>query len=109
MGASIAGAGTDRIVIEGVARLHGATHAVMPDRIETGTFLAAVAAAGGDATVAGTQADTLDAVLGKLAEAGAEIAVTADAIRVARRGPLAAVQPAHGAVSRASRPTCRRR
>ena len=90
MGARIAGAGSDRIVIEGVERLHGATHAVMPDRIETGTYVAAIAAAGGDATVTGTQAGTLDAVLGKLAEAGADITVTADAIRVVRRGPLAA-------------------
>ncbi len=89
MGARIAGAGSDRIVIEGVDRLHGATHAVMPDRIETGTYVAAIVAAGGDATVAGTQADTLDAVLGKLAEAGADITVTADAIRVVRRGTLA--------------------
>ena len=88
MGANIAGAGTDRIVIEGVERLHGATHAVMPDRIETGTYLAAIVAAGGEATVRGTQADTLEATLGKLTEAGAEITVTGDAIRVARRGPL---------------------
>ena len=88
MGASISGAGTDRIVIEGVERLHGATHAVMPDRIETGTFLAAVVAAGGNATVRGTQPDTLDAILGKLAEAGAEITITDDAIRIARREPL---------------------
>jgi UDP-N-acetylglucosamine 1-carboxyvinyltransferase len=89
MGAKVTGAGTDRIVIEGVDRLHGATHAVMPDRIETGTFVAAIAAAGGDATVAGCQAETLDAVLGKLKEAGADITVAGDAIRVARRGPLA--------------------
>ena len=89
MGARIAGAGTDRIVIEGVSELHGATHAVMPDRIETGTYIAAIAAAGGDATITGTQADTLEAVLGKLAEAGADITVTGDAIRVARHGPLA--------------------
>ena len=88
MGANIAGAGTDRIVIEGVERLHGATHAVMPDRIETGTYLAAIVAAGGDATVRGTQADTLEAILGKLAEAGAEVTVMADAIRIARREPL---------------------
>jgi len=88
MGANIAGAGTDRIVVEGVERLHGATHAVMPDRIETGTYLAAIVAAGGEATVRGTQADTLEATLGKLSEAGAEITVTGDAIRVARRGPL---------------------
>jgi UDP-N-acetylglucosamine 1-carboxyvinyltransferase len=89
MGAKVSGAGTDRVVVEGVDRLHGATHAIMPDRIETGTFLAAVAAAGGDATVTGTRAETLEAVLDKLVEAGAEIAVAGDAIRVARRGPLA--------------------
>ena len=89
MGAKVSGAGTDRIVIEGVDRLHGATHAVMPDRIETGTFVAAIVAAGGDATVAGVQAETLEAVLGKLAEAGADITVTGDTIRVARRGALA--------------------
>ena len=71
MGARITGAGTDRITIEGVARLHGATHAIMPDRIETGTFLAAVAATGGDVAVRGAQADSLDAVLDKLREAGA--------------------------------------
>jgi UDP-N-acetylglucosamine 1-carboxyvinyltransferase len=89
MGAKISGAGTDRIVIEGVDRLHGATHAIMPDRIETGTFVAAIAAAGGDATIAGVQAATLEAVLGKVSEAGAEISVSGDSIRVARRGPLA--------------------
>ena len=90
MGARIAGAGTDRITIDGVARLSGATHAIMADRIETGTFLAAVVAAGGAATLTGTQADTLDAVLMKLREAGAGITVTADTIRVERHGPLAA-------------------
>jgi len=88
MGAKITGAGADRIVIEGVERLSGATHAVMPDRIETGTYLAAVGAAGGDATIRGTQADTLEAILGKLVEAGAVVTVTDDAIRVVRRGPL---------------------
>ena len=89
MGAKITGAGTDRIVIEGVDRLHGATHAIMPDRIETGTVVAAIAAAGGDAPVAGAQATTLEAVLDKVREAGAEISVSGDSIRVARRGPLA--------------------
>jgi UDP-N-acetylglucosamine 1-carboxyvinyltransferase len=53
MGARITGAGSDRITIEGVAKLHGATHAIMPDRIETGTFAAAVAAAGGDVAIVG--------------------------------------------------------
>ncbi len=90
MGARVTGAGTDCITIEGVEHLHGATHTIMPDRIETGTFLAAVAAAGGEATLTGTQAGTLDAVLTKIREAGAEVTVAGDAIRVARRGPLAA-------------------
>jgi UDP-N-acetylglucosamine 1-carboxyvinyltransferase len=91
MGARIAGAGTDRIVIDGVAPLHGASHAVMPDRIETGTYLAAVAAAGGRATLTGTRADTLDAVIEKLREAGATVDAGADIIRIARDGPLAPV------------------
>ncbi len=90
MGARIEGAGTDRITIEGVSRLSGATHAIMPDRIETGTFLAAVAAAGGEATLTGTHADTLDAVLTKLREAGATVTATADTIRIERHEPLAA-------------------
>jgi UDP-N-acetylglucosamine 1-carboxyvinyltransferase len=90
MGARISGAGTDRIVIEGVPRLSGATHAIMPDRIETGTFLAAVAATGGDATVEGAAGAALDAVLDKLREAGAEVEAGPDTIRVSRRGPLKA-------------------
>jgi UDP-N-acetylglucosamine 1-carboxyvinyltransferase len=90
MGARITGAGTDRIVVEGVDRLHGATHRIMPDRIETGTFLAAVAAAGGSATLTGTRASTLEAVIDKLVEAGATIEATPDTIRVSRDGPLRA-------------------
>jgi UDP-N-acetylglucosamine 1-carboxyvinyltransferase len=73
MGAKIRGHGTDVITVEGVAALHGAEHAVMPDRIETGTYLAAVAAAGGNVTLTHARADTLDAVLDKLSEAGATI------------------------------------
>jgi UDP-N-acetylglucosamine 1-carboxyvinyltransferase len=91
MGAKISGAGTDRITIEGVAQLHGAAHAIMPDRIETGTFLAAVAAAGGDVTVTGTQPDSLTAVIDKLREVGADIAIDGDRIRVRRDGSLRAV------------------
>jgi len=91
MGARITGAGTDRIVVEGVARLHGATHAIMPDRIETGTYLAAVTAAGGSAAIRGTDADSLDAVITKLREAGASIDVDGDVIRIERKGALAAV------------------
>ena len=82
MGARIRGAGSDRITIEGVARLHGATHHIMPDRIETGTYLAAVAAAGGDVTLTGTRADTLDAVLQKLRETGAVVDATESTIRI---------------------------
>ena len=85
MGARITGAGTDCIVIEGVETLHGARHAVMPDRIETGTFLAAAAAAGGDISLAGVRPDTLEAVIDKLIEAGAEIATEATRIRIRRK------------------------
>jgi UDP-N-acetylglucosamine 1-carboxyvinyltransferase len=63
MGARIEGIGTERLVIQGVERLHGATHRVIPDRIEAGTFLCAVAAAGGDVTLRGVDAGLLDAVL----------------------------------------------
>ena len=90
MGARISGAGSDRIVIEGVKRLAGTTHAVMPDRIETGTYLTAAAAAGGEITLRGARADTLQAVLEKLAEAGAEIESDEDTIRLSRREPLKA-------------------
>jgi UDP-N-acetylglucosamine 1-carboxyvinyltransferase len=90
MGARIAGAGSDRIVIEGVERLHGARHRIMPDRIETGTFLAAVAATGGDATLTGARADTLEAVIEKLAETGVVIQAQADRIRVSAKGRLRA-------------------
>jgi len=88
MGAKISGAGTDRITIEGVARLHGATHTIMPDRIETGTFLAAVAATGGDVSITGTQPDSLAAVIDKLREVGADIVIEGDVIRIRRDGPL---------------------
>jgi len=83
MGANISGAGTDRIVIHGVSTLHGASHTVMPDRIETGTFLCAVAACGGDVVLHGARADTLDAVIAKLREAGVSIESGSDWIRVA--------------------------
>ena len=91
MGARITGAGSDRIVIEGVTRLSGATHSIMPDRIETGTFLAAAAAAGGAIALRGARADTLQAVLDKLAEAGAEVDSDGDVIRLSRRGGIKSV------------------
>ena len=84
MGAKISGAGTDRIVIEGVARLHGARHRIMPDRIETGTFLAAAAATGGSVRLTDGRPDTLAAVLDKLSEAGAVVTVEGHAIHLSR-------------------------
>ena len=73
MGAKIQGVGTDIITVEGVPALHSAAHRVMPDRIETGTFLVAAAASGGEVLLSETRTDTLDAVLDKLMEAGAAI------------------------------------
>jgi UDP-N-acetylglucosamine 1-carboxyvinyltransferase len=90
MGARISGAGTDRIVIEGVPALSGASHRIMPDRIETGTFAAAVAATGGEVVLEGAASDALDAVLDKLREAGATIGVDGTRLTVRRDGPLAA-------------------
>ena len=80
MGAKIEGAGSDTITITGVEKLHGASHRVMPDRIESGTFLVAAAAAGGNITLTDTRADILDNVLEKLQEAGAIIQVAGGTI-----------------------------
>ena len=91
MGARIAGAGTPVITVEGVAKLQGGRHGVMPDRIETGTFLTAAAATGGSVTLRGTRVDALDAVLEKLREAGAAIECGADWIQLDRQGPLRSV------------------
>jgi UDP-N-acetylglucosamine 1-carboxyvinyltransferase len=82
MGAKIAGAGSDVITIEGVKRLHGARYRVMPDRIETGTFLVAGAATRGCITVTGARADILDAVVEKLRESGAQMECGDDWMRV---------------------------
>jgi UDP-N-acetylglucosamine 1-carboxyvinyltransferase len=82
MGAQIAGIGSDRLVVQGVPSLHGAAHAVVADRIETGTFLCAVAATGGDVTLRNTRADLLDVALDKLREAGAILTSGSDWIRV---------------------------
>ncbi len=88
MGAKIQGVGTDIITIEGVPALHGASYSVMPDRIETGTFLVAAAASGGEIHLRGTRSDTLDAVLDKLMEAGAAIESGEDWIRLKMNNPL---------------------
>ncbi len=86
MGARVRGAGTDRIVIDGVRELHGASWRVMPDRIESGTFLVAAAATGrfggADVRLVGAAPGTLDAVLDKLRESGARVDVEGDSIRV---------------------------
>ena len=82
MGADISGAGTDIIHIRGVERLHGASHRVMPDRIETGTFLCAAAVTGGDVRLTGTSTMYLDAVIDKLRETGCEVTGEDDAIRL---------------------------
>ena len=80
MGAKITGAGSDAITIEGVERLTGCEHSVVPDRIETGTFLVAAAISGGRIVCKNTKANTLDAVIDKLREAGAQVDVTEDTI-----------------------------
>jgi UDP-N-acetylglucosamine 1-carboxyvinyltransferase len=91
MGARISGAGTDVIRIQGVEKLHGATHAIMPDRIETGTYLCAAAASGGDIRLLKTSAAYLDTVVDKLMDAGCEITVERDAIRLQAPQRLKAV------------------
>ncbi len=82
MGANIQGAGTDTIVIEGVESLHGAHYTILPDRIETGTFLVAVVMAGGKVKLKNTRPELLDAVLAKLRTAGAEIQLDDNSITV---------------------------
>ena len=82
MGAKISGAGTDSISIVGVERLHGASHAIMPDRIETGTYLCAAAATAGNIRLTNTSASLLDSVIQKLIEAGCEISSEGDSISI---------------------------
>jgi len=86
MGAKIGGAGTATLVIEGVERLHGTTYEVLPDRIETGTFLVAGAITGGKVTAKHARPKTLDAVLSKLEDAGAHINTGGDWIELDMRG-----------------------
>ena len=86
MGARVSGAGTDVITIDGVDRLSGATHRIMPDRIETGTFLAAAAATRGAVTLRNTDAGLLAAVIEKLREAGAVVEAAPDSIHLEMKG-----------------------
>ncbi|CAB1367868.1 UDP-N-acetylglucosamine 1-carboxyvinyltransferase [Denitratisoma oestradiolicum] len=91
MGARISGAGTDVIRIQGVERLRGVTHRIMPDRIETGTYLCAAAATGGEVRLTGTSGAYLDAVIDKLMDAGCEITTQRDAIHLKAPRRLTAV------------------
>jgi UDP-N-acetylglucosamine 1-carboxyvinyltransferase len=91
MGARISGQGTDVITVEGVPGLHGATYRVMPDRIETGTFLVAAAATGGEIRLRDTRPDILDAVLSKLAEAGVHVERGSDWLGLRSNGRLKSV------------------
>ena len=84
MGAKVSGAGTSTICIEGVSRLHGATHAVMPDRIETGTYAVAAAMAGGEVRLTRTRSDFIQALIDKMTEAGVEVTPHNDGLTVRR-------------------------
>jgi len=86
MGARISGAGSSRITVEGVAKLHGARHAVLPDRIETGTYAMAVAMAGGDILLQNSRPELLQAALDVIASTGVTVTPTNQGIRIARDG-----------------------
>ncbi|HZT27999.1 MAG TPA: UDP-N-acetylglucosamine 1-carboxyvinyltransferase [Pseudolabrys sp.] len=86
MGAKITGAGTARIVVEGVTRLSGARHSVLPDRIETGTYAMAVAMTGGDVLLQNARPELLQSALDLLANTGVTVTTTNEGIRVARNG-----------------------
>jgi UDP-N-acetylglucosamine 1-carboxyvinyltransferase len=86
MGAKISGAGTSRIIVEGVSKLHGARHAVLPDRIETGTYAMAVAMTGGDVLLQNARPELLQAALDVLAKTGTTVTPTNEGIRIARNG-----------------------
>jgi len=86
MGARISGAGTSRIIVDGVTRLSGASHEVLPDRIETGTYAMAVAMTGGDVMLENTRPDLLQSALDAVAQTGAEITATNGGIRIVRNG-----------------------
>ena len=110
MGAKIRGHGTDTIIIEGVEALHGANYEVLPDRIEAGTYLVAGAITGGRVRARNARAEHLDAVLGKLAEAGARRACAGDDFDRGGHARPPADAPSTSAPRRirVSRPTCRR-
>ena len=109
MGANISGAGTSRIVVEGVDKLNGARHSVLPDRIETGTYAMAVAMTGGDVLLQNARPELLQAALDVLTQTGVTVTPTNEGIRIARNG--AALKPVERLPLRrspASPPICRR-
>jgi UDP-N-acetylglucosamine 1-carboxyvinyltransferase len=91
MGAEIDGIGTDRLRVLGASRLHGTTHRIMPDRIETGTYIMAAAATAGEVRLTGTRIDLVAALVRTLEAAGVEVSATADGLRVRRDGSLEGV------------------
>jgi UDP-N-acetylglucosamine 1-carboxyvinyltransferase len=86
MGAKISGAGTSNILVEGVDRLHGATHSVLPDRIEAGTYAMAVAMTGGDVLLQNARPELLQSALDVIGQAGAVVTPTNEGIRISRNG-----------------------
>src|SRR5262249_31300525 len=92
MGAKISGAGTHVIEIEGVNRLHGAEHTVIPDRIEAGSLMVAAAITGGNVTIANAPVNHLEAVIAKLAEAGVDVTHNGEGLTVRRNGKLRPVE-----------------
>src|SRR4029079_1438507 len=86
MGARVSGIGTSRLIVEGVSRLGGTRHSVLPDRIETGTYAMAVAMTGGDVLLEGARPELLQTALDTLGQAGAEVTISNAGIRVARNG-----------------------
>ena len=92
MGAKISGAGTHVIEVEGVERLHGAEHRLIPDRIEAGSMMAAAAITGGDVTITNAPVDHLEAVVAKLREAGAAVESSGHGLRVTRAAALNPVE-----------------
>lgn len=91
MGAKISGLGTDKLIIDGVDALHSAAHTIMPDRIEAGTLIVAVALAGGRVLIQDTPNVTLEAVYEKISEAGVELAINESAVTVTADGPIKSV------------------
>jgi len=91
MGADIRGAGTDVIKIRGVERLRGGTYSIIPDQIEAGTYMAAVAAAGGEVVIKNVIPKHLDCITAKLVEMGVDVEEMDDAVRLRRTGPISRV------------------